>query len=261
MSVKLPEGRNLSLSVRRVLNILDYLSEYEGSRGCTLTEIAAGLEMNKSTLFNLLRTLQEYDVVSKDPEVDRYKLGLKTLYWAEACLSDIQLRKLASPLLHELMEKVSETVHLVVYDKGEVVYIDKVECPHAIRMVSRVGMHMPAHSTAVGKAFLAYLPEANTRETIERELHPRTANTITSPEALIPHLEEIRRRGYAVDNEENEHQVRCVAAPIFDHAAQVVAAISISGPTIRVTTEKIEQLGQEVKRTASSISRHLGYCH
>jgi IclR family transcriptional regulator, KDG regulon repressor len=215
--------------------------------------------MNKSTLFSLLRTLQEYDVVDKDLDTDRYKLGLKTLYWAEACLSDIQLRKIASPLLHELMGKVSETVHLVVFDKGEVVYIDKVESPHAIRMVSRIGSHMPAYSTAVGKAFLAYLPEDATQEAIDRGLHPRTANTITTQEVLFQHLEEVRRCGYAVDNEENEPQVRCVAAPIFDHTSQVVAAISISGPTIRMTTDMIEQLGQEVKRTAFNISKHLGY--
>jgi DNA-binding IclR family transcriptional regulator len=259
MSVKLPEGRNLSLSVRRVLNILDYLSDHEGTRGCTLTEISTGLDMNKSTLFSLLRTLQEYDVVDKDLETDRYKLGLRTLYWAEACLSDIQLRKIASPFLHKLMSKVSETVHLVVYDKGEVVYIDKVESPHAIRMVSRIGSHMPAYSTAVGKAFLANLPEENVREAIDRGLHPRTVNTITTQEALFQHLEEVRRLGYAVDNEENEPQVRCIAAPIFDHTSQVIAAISISGPTIRVTTDKIEQLGQEVKSTAFSISKQLGY--
>lgn len=255
----LPEGRNTSLSVRRALSVMDYLSNHTGTRGLSLTEIANGMKINKSTLFRLLVTLQEFDLVEKDPETECYWLGLKTLHWADACLSSIQLSRIASPFLHDLMEATRETVHLVLYDKGEVVYIDKVDSPHSIRMVSRIGAHMPAYSTAVGKVFLAYLPESNYQETVARGLHPRTANTLTTPQALRKNLEEIRQRGYAVDNEENEPQVRCVGAPIFGHTSQIVAAISISGPASRMPLEQVEQLGQVVKRTAEQISKHLGF--
>lgn len=257
--MELPEGRNTSLSVRRALGVVDYLSNNGGTRGLSLTEIATGLKVNKSTLFRLLVTLQEFDLVEKDPETECYRLGLKTLHWAEACLSGIQLSRIASPFLHKLMETTQETVHLAMYDKGEVVYIDKVDSPHSIRMVSHIGAHMPAYSTSMGKVFLAHLPESNLDEVVARGLRPRTTNTLTTAQALRKNIEEVRLRGYAVDNEENEPEVRCVGAPIFDHRLRIVAAISVSGPAMRMPLEQVEQLGQAVKQSAEEISKHLGF--
>jgi DNA-binding IclR family transcriptional regulator len=257
--VELPEGRNTSLSVRRALSILDYLSDSASSPGLSLTELASGLEMNKSTLLRLLATLQEFDLIERDPQNDCYRLGLRTLHWAEACLSSMQLRRIAAPFLYQLMEITRETIHLVTYENGEVVYIDKVDSPSMVRIVSRIGMHMPAHSTAVGKALLAYLPATAFQEVVARGLPARTPHTLTSPSALQQNLAEVSRRGYAIDDEENEPELRCVAAPIFNHLGYAIAAVSISAPTHRVTSARAEELGPLVRRTAEHISERLGF--
>lgn len=253
------EARNNSSSVRRALSILDYLSDHAEGRGLALADLARGLDMNKSTLLRLLAPLREYGLVEQDTETERYRLGLRTLHWAQAFLAGIQLRSVAAPLLQELMEASHETVHLVVYDHGDVVYVDKVESPNTIRMFSRVGVRMPAYCTSVGKAFLAHLPQTALDEVLARGLAPRTPNTLTTPEALRQDLERIRARGYSVDDVENEPEVRCVGAPIFDHAGRVVAAVSISGPTSRVTPDRVEELGRMVQRTAEGVSERLGF--
>jgi DNA-binding IclR family transcriptional regulator len=157
------------------------------------------------------------------------------------------------------MQTTRETVHLVVYDHGEVVYIDKVESPNTIRMFSQVGRRNPAYCTAVGKAFLAYLPEAAFDEVVARGLTHRTDNTRTTPEALRADLELIRQRGYAVDDIENEPEVRCVGAPIFDYSGRAIAAASVSGPATRVTGERVPELGRVVKGATEKISERLGF--
>lgn len=259
--VEMPEGRNSSLSVRRALSILDYISDHATSQGLSLSDLAAGLAMNKSTLLRLLATLQEFHLIERDAQNDCYRLGLRTLHWAEACLSGMQLRRIAAPFLHQLMETTRETIHLMTYENGEVVYIDKVDSSNALRVVSRVGMHMPAYSTAGGKALLAYLPASVFNEVVARGLLQRTPQTIITSQELQQDLETTCRRGYAIDDVENELEVRCVAAPIFDHQGYAVAAISISGPTHRVTPERVEELGKLVSNVAEKLSQRLGFRH
>ncbi|HEY3993302.1 MAG TPA: IclR family transcriptional regulator [Ktedonobacteraceae bacterium] len=257
--MELPDGRNASLSVRRALTIVDYLSEHGTQAGLSLAELADGLDMNKSTLLRLLAALQEFDLIERDLQSECYRLGLRTLHWAEACLASMQIRRIAAPFLVRLMETTRETIHLVTYENGRVVYIDKVDSPNTLRIVSRVGMHMPVHSTAVGKALLAYLPATAFDEVIARGMISRTARTLTSPQALLENLQEIRQRGYAIDDEENELEVRCAAAPIFDHLGYALAAVSISGPIHRVSLERLEELGRQAKQTADQISERLGF--
>lgn len=254
-----PQERNNSSSVRRALSIVDYLGQHGDARGLTLAELARGVAMNKSTVLRLLAPLRDFGLVELDGQTERYRVGLKALQWAQSYLSGLQLRNAAAPYLHDLMEASRETVHLVVYDHGEVVYIDKVESPNTIRMFSRIGGRMPAYCTAVGKAFLAHLPESALDEVVAKGLTARTPNTITSPEALRLDLERVRVRGYSIDDVENEPEVRCVGAPIFDHSARVVAALSVSGPTTRVTPDRVEELGRLVKRAAEGISERLGF--
>ncbi len=255
----LPASRNASLSVRRALTIVDYLSEHGTQAGLSLTDLADGLQMNKSTLLRLLTTLQEFDLVERDPRNECYRLGLRTLHWAESCLGSMQIRRIAAPFLATLMETTRETIHLVTYENGRVVYIDKVDSPNTLRIVSRVGMHMPAHSTAVGKALLAYLPASAFNEVVERGLTPRTPRTLTSPQALLHNLQEVRQQGYALDDEENELEVRCAAAPLFDHQGNAIAAVSVSGPIHRVSSERLEALGLQARQTAEQISERLGF--
>lgn len=255
----LHEARNSSASVRRALSILDYLSAHAGEHGLRLASLARGTQINKSTLLRLLDTLREFGLVAKDPETERYRLGLKPLQWASACLDSMQLHSVATPYLRQLMEASGETAHLVVVDDYQIVYVDKVECPSSIRLVSHIGGRNPLYCTATGKAFLASLSEAIFDEVVRRGLTPRTRNTLTTPEALREDLTRIRSRGYAIDNEENEPGVRCVGAVLFDHTGHPVAAISVSGPITRITPDRFGELGQLVKHMAEEISRHLGY--
>lgn len=254
-----PEQRNNSLSVRRAVTILEFLARQADARGRSLAELAAGTGLNKSTLLRLLAPLREHGLADQDSGTERYRLGPTTLFWAQAYLSTLDLRSVAAPSLYQLMQTTRETVHLVVYDHGEVVYIDKVESPNTIRMFSQVGRRNPAYCTAVGKAFLAYLPEAAFDEVVARGLSHRTDNTRTTPEALRTDLELVRQRGYAVDDIENEPEVRCVGAPIFDYSGRVIAAASVSGPATRVTGERVPELGRVVKGATEKISERLGF--
>lgn len=166
--------------------------------------------------------------------------------------------------MRDLAEGTRETVHLVFLDRNEIVYLDKLEAANnhsSLRMASRVGLRIPAHSSAVGKVLLSHLPEETLNDLLrEKGLPKRTENTITDPGQLKSHLKMVRRKGYAIDDEENEKGIRCVAAPIQDEAGKVVAAISVSGPAFRITKKGIQEtLKKEVMETALKVSQRLGF--
>jgi DNA-binding IclR family transcriptional regulator len=151
-------------------------------------------------------------------------------------------------------------VHLVTFDpaSAEVVYIDKVESAQPVRMHSRIGSRQPAHCTAVGKVFLAHAAEEIVEKVIASGLPSRTDRTITSPQRLRTELGTVRLQGYAVDDIENEPDIRCVAAPVFDHGGTVVTAVSVSGPASRVTRERTAELAALLLESTAEISRGLG---
>jgi len=193
-----------------------------------------------------------------------YFLGFKLVDLGNLLLNQLDLRREAEPFLRELAEKTKETVHLVILDQNEIVYIDKVETDHnpsGLRMASRVGLRNPPHSCAVGKVLLADLPEETLNHFLKKgNLIKRTENTITDPTRLREHLDLVKRQGYAIDDEENEKGIRCVAAPIRDGTGRAVAALSISGPAFKVTKRAIQDsLKKEVMETASQISQRLGF--
>jgi DNA-binding IclR family transcriptional regulator len=242
----------------RGLRILDTLADQSTLRGASLTELAQTVGLNKATAFRLLNTLRAYGYVDKDPDTERYRLGLTILHLSAVLLQNLDLRIQAAPILADLVQRTNETVHLGVLDQGSVVYIDKVECSSSVRMHSRVGMQMPACSTALGKAILAHLPAHPLDQVLNAGLVRRTPNTITDEQSMRAHLEITRARGYAVDDCENEDGIRCVAAPVFDHAGRVIGAISTAGPAGRLTVERTLQLGPVVKEAARQISQRMG---
>ncbi|WP_018130869.1 IclR family transcriptional regulator [Effusibacillus pohliae] len=245
-------------SVERAFQILERVSL--AKNGIGVTELANELNMYKSTIHRVLSTLANLGYIEQDPETERYKLGYKLLEMSSRLLSNLDIRREAMPYLQELVDLTNEVVHLVVLNKGEVVYIEKVEGSETIRMHSRVGNRAPVHCTGVGKAILAYLPEQQVREIIRQYgLQPHTPHTLTSIEDLLHDLQKVRQRGYALDLEENELGITCVAAPIFDHTGAVVAAISVSAPTIRMQRERLETLAQQVRNISDKISARLGY--
>ncbi|WHX98365.1 IclR family transcriptional regulator [Neobacillus sp. DY30] len=249
---------NVVKSVSRALDIIAIVGLKKGGLG--VTEIANQIDINKSSVFRILSTLVQYGYIEQNPETGKYKLGYKFLDISSKLLESIDLRSEAKPFLQELENKTNEVIHLVVYDQGEVVYIEKLEGNETLRTHSKVGKRAPMHSTSVGKAILSHLPENDVLSILDRKGMPcHTDYTITTPEEFLHELNQIRQRGYALDLEENEYGITCIAAPVFDHLGKVVGAVSISGPTTRMNTERLNQLGPLMIQTGKQISARLGY--
>ena len=249
-------------AIEKGFDILDFLSQ--GKQSYSLREISDKLKIPKPTIHRILSTLCGLGCVIQDPVSKDYRLGFRLVELGQAVLDRIDLRKESESLLKKLADSVQETVHLASLVDGQIVYLDKVERmvnPLSLRMVSKIGMRNYAHSSALGKVLLAFLPkeECNTILT-QKGLPRRTKNTIVDTKELKKHLILIKKRGYAIDNEENEDGIRCVAAPIRNYRGEVIAGISISGPAVRITEERINrQLKRQVIETAAKITKKLGY--
>ncbi|MCG5214671.1 IclR family transcriptional regulator [Streptosporangium sp. KLBMP 9127] len=252
-----PKARNQSASLRRALAVLEHVRDHSG-HGLSLTRLAEAVGLSKSTVLRLTVPLIEANLLTRDRKSGAYRLGLGALHLGQAYLTRLDLRTVAAEEAHRLMSEVRETVHLVLYDPPHIVYIDKVENATNVRMASRIGSRAPIHCTAVGKAILAWQPEEVVEEVVAAGLPSVTRHTITDAAGLRTELGRIRQRGYAVDDRENEPEVRCVGAPIFNHAETVTAAISVSGLTSRITAARVRTLGPQVAETARRISRKLG---
>jgi IclR family KDG regulon transcriptional repressor len=253
---------NLVQTIERVSSILDILAQ--SAHGISIRELSSNIGLPKGTTHRLLSSLSYFGYVRQDPKTRNYFLGLKFVELGQILLSQLDLRKEAEPLLRDLAERTKETIHLVILDRNEIVYIDKVETdqnPSGLKMASRIGLRNPAHSSAVGKMILANFSEEELRSFFkEKSLLRRTENTITDPIQLREHLKSVRKQGYAVDDEENEKGIRCVAAPIYNEIGKTVAAISITGPAFRVTKKIIQEtLKKEVMETAFKVSERLGF--
>ncbi len=244
-------------SVDRALKLLDILIDKK--EAIALSEISEIADLNISTTHRLLNTLVQRGFVTQAEESSKYKLGYRLFEIAGILEDQINLKRIVRPYLEEIVEKCNETANLVVLDGAEVVYIDQVESTNMMRMFAQVGSKGPAHSLGSGKALLAYLSETELDKLLaELDLKKFTENTITKTEKLKEHLAEIREQGYAVDDEEMEEGVCCAAAPIENRDGKVIAAISVSGPNIRINDQFLyQELVPLVKEQAEKISRKL----
>jgi IclR family transcriptional regulator, acetate operon repressor len=249
--------RNNSSSLRRALAILQLISDYPEPEGATLSELGRELGLTRSTLLRLLAPLRDVRLVERDTGTGRYRLGPYTAHLGDVYLERFDLRRVARDVLVDLAHRTGETVHLVEFDPPDVVYIDKVESDSAVRMYSRIGRRQPAYCTGVGKVYLAFAPEDVLTTVVQAGLERRTANTLTTERDLRAALERVRSRGYAIDDSENEAEIRCAAAPVFDHTGSVLSAISVAGPAWRITPDHDEMLGDLVARAANEISSRL----
>jgi DNA-binding IclR family transcriptional regulator len=220
--------------------------------------IADRVDLDKATVTRLLRTLIETGYVTQDEMSRRYRLTGKILRLAHGMSAQLDLQRVARPHLKRLREEAGETVHLGVRDGLSVFYVDKLVSDNSIQLVSEVGQTMPLHTTALGKAILAALPERE-RETIvgQMDFAPRTARTIRSSVQFREEIARTQARGYAIDDRENEDFGACVAAAIIGADGKPVGAISVSGPDFRVR-EHFERFGRLVGATAAVITRELG---
>jgi DNA-binding IclR family transcriptional regulator len=244
-------------SVDRALTILDILQKNPSGYG--VTELSHQLDVSKSTVHRLLMSLLKKGLVKQDKDTDKYSLGLRLLELGHAVSENFDIRKVASPYLHQLSEITGETAHLVILDNNEIVYIDKIESYQTIRMFSKIGKRAPMHCTGVGKAILAFLPEDQVNKIIdEKGMQKFTEKTITSREKMLPHLQEIKARGYSIDDEEHEMGIKCAAAPIMNHNGDIIGGVSVAGPIMRISDEKLEMIAQEVLKVSKEITRLLG---
>jgi IclR family acetate operon transcriptional repressor len=224
----------------------------------TLSECANALGYSKPTTHRILQALMRREFVRLDDERGTFTLGVANLRLGNRFLESLDLRREALPTLRALAESTGETAHLGHLSGTDVVYIEKVESSHAVRMYSRVGDTMPAYSTGVGKAILAQLGDDELDRHLPAELLPRAANTITDRAALREELHRTRERGYSLDDIENEDGIRCAGAPVFDHNGRVQAAISVAGPATRMTVERLHELGPLVRAHADAVSARVG---
>lgn len=247
-------------AVVRAISVLELLRENRG--GASLNELAQRSEMAKASVFRMLRTLEETGMVERVAGTDVYRLGVRCLEFGQAYLEQTDLRTEAAPEMERLRSEFDETVHLGVLDNElRVVYLEKLETNHAIGlMMSRVGRTSPSHCTGIGKALLASQAGDPVMELVEREiLKPYTPNTVCEPNALRDELAETHRRGYALDLEEHEPGVRCVAAPVSGAGGKMLAAVSVSGPVYRLPEDLLQgRLAESVQAAAREVGRRLG---
>jgi DNA-binding IclR family transcriptional regulator len=245
----------VSQSLDRGLSLLTELSH--GHR--TLDQLAETVDVHKSTVLRLLRTLESQRFVQR-ADSRHYRLGTALFDLANRALEDRDVRRAAEPALRRLNETTGHTVHLAGYEAGEVVYIDKYDGRHSVRMYSRIGRSAPLHCTAVAKVLLAELPADRLLGIADGMDYPKlTANTITGPAAYLAELATVREAGYAVDNAEHEDFMHCVAAPVRGPDGCVVAAVSISVPKMMLDLDGLLALVPELTRAATAASEACGW--
>ena len=247
-------------SLERAFGLLDTLSLYPN--GMHLMEIASETGLNKSTAHRLLASLIALGYVKKaEGASGKYQLSLKLFELAGRVVESINVLDVARGALEKLCDAAKETIHLVVRDGCDIVYIHKSECPsNAYRLFSQIGMRRPLYCTAAGKSILATLSDREVAAIWEQsKIETYTEHTITSLTELYRALDGIRASGYALDNEENEPGVRCLAAAIRDYTGGSRAAFSISAPSLRLSEERILELVPEVRATAERLSKEMGY--
>ncbi|MFF3563448.1 IclR family transcriptional regulator [Streptomyces sp. NPDC002574] len=241
----------MSQTVDRALRILPLLAEGPAN----LEQVATRLDVHKSTALRLLRTLHEHGMVYRQDD-QRYRLGARLFALAQEAMENLDVRGIAHPHLVALNELTGHTVHLAVYEEGEVVYIDKVESRYPVRMYSRIGKPVAITVAAVAKLLLADLPEAERRAVAQRLEYPRyTSRSTPDAAAHLAELARVREQGWASDLGGHEESINCVAAPIRGADGRVAAACSLSAPNVVVSAEGLLALRPQVQRTAEAISR------
>jgi DNA-binding IclR family transcriptional regulator len=251
----LPQGTYKVQALDRAFAVLDLLGESETPLG--LAQVAASLQLHKSTAHRFLMVLERHRMVERTVN-GKFRLGLRLFDFGNRAIEQYDLRDRAQLHLRKLVAETEETAHLALLDAARVIY--KIEPTRAVRMITRIGASNPVHCTSVGKAILAFLPPERVAEVLRRVRYERpTSRTIATPEALRTELEKTRRRGYAVDDEELEEGLRCIAVPLLDAQRLPVAAVSVSGPSFRVTAQKLPAIANHLLQCVRGISVDMGY--
>lgn len=246
-------------SLARGLSVLSAFSEERPA--LSLTDISELLQLNKTTAFRLLATLESLGYLQRDEQTKLYQPALEVLRLGFVVLNGLEVRQVAAPYLRKLVEEIEETVNLAVLDHHEVIYIDRVGSKHMLNVYRPVGSRLPAYCTSTGKSLLAFLPADKLDAVLEATTWVNyTETTLATPEALKQNLELVRQRGFADSNGEMFPELRAVAAPIRQYDGQVIATVNISVPSHRVSHQNLlDTFGPKVIESARQISKALGY--
>jgi len=250
--------RYLINSILRASGILKNFAEGKGS--FTLREMAQSMKLDRSTTYRILLSLEKCGLVEKDEKTGGYSLGLGAFEIGSAYQRRADFVPIAKPFMEDLALKAQETVNLAVLSGTEILYIDKVDSPRSVGVMSKIGQRNPVYCTSLGKSLLAFqTKEEQLRIVAEIEFKPLTPHTITSRKEFLKELNQIRLQGYALDRREIEEDVECIAAPIRNHLGNPVAAISISGPQQKIQTPREKEYVGWVTEAAEGISSRLGF--
>ena len=252
------ETKNPVQSAERIFQVLEILAD-NGEMG--LMELSTALGLHKSTVHRLLMSLIYMGYAKQNESTQKYMLTYKLVNMSGKILERMDILQIAKPYMERLSDISGETVHLVQREGNDILYIYKIEAKvGSIRMVSRVGMVHPMYCSGVGKAIMATLPEKEVKKIWDSStIEKKTDKTILTYEEMLKTLEEVRKNGYALDDEENEEGVRCVAASLRGYGKNVKYAFSISGPVSRMTKERVEELAVDMKKVQTELSHELGY--
>ena len=243
-------------AVERALQILSCFDDEHSEMG--ISEIAQVVGLHKATAYRIVTTLVNYGYLEWMAESQKYRLGLELSNLGFKVIRRMDLRREALPYMKDLVRDWDETCDLSMFDQGQVFYVEVLRGNHALTNSAAVGQRLPAHCTASGKLFLAYLPADEQDEILNQPLDAYTENTVTSPDEIRKQLGVIRNQGYAVDYEEYELGVCAIAAPICNRRGDVIAAIGSPSPTSRMTAERIAEIAVAFKEAARAISRRMG---
>ena len=245
-------------SLDKVFRIIELLRE---DSGLGLKELSDKLDMNKSTTYRMLSSLAKYNYIEKNYETKKYKLGIKFVEIGNQVIQNMDIINISKNYINELNSITKETIHLAILSKDKVVYIDKRESLRPIRLYSQIGRNAPWHSTAVGKAILAFQSKEFIKKTIESiDFYKYTDNTITNKEDFLNELSKIEKQGYAIDREEHSKNVFCIAAPICDHSARVIASVSVTFIfDIENLDKHLVKYKDLILKNSMLISQKLGY--
>jgi DNA-binding IclR family transcriptional regulator len=245
-------------SVRKAFAIVTYLASR--TEPCSFTQIRSALKLGKATAHRFLATLEDLGLVNRSANSGQYRLGLAAIRIGVAAGNQIELRRELRPYLRDLMERTGETANLVILDGTRPVFIDNVESPQNLRLLSRIGRRTHPYCTSVGKALLAYMKPEELETILAAEpFERRTERSIMGRESLLKELRRVRAQGYAVDDEESESGAQCIGAPLLDHTGRAIAALSISGPASRISRSDHPRIGRIVREVAERARRALGF--
>ncbi|AJE03525.1 IclR family transcriptional regulator [Geobacter pickeringii] len=248
--------------IKSVDHAFELLEQFRGDAGeLSLSELGRRLNLPKNNVFRLLATLESRRFIEHNTATGSYRLGLKAFHLSRMVARQMRLVSRARPTMEAMVRECNETVCLAVLREFSIVCLDAVECSQPVRVVPPIGIWLPAHCTAAGKAQLAHLPEERVEKFLsDHRLERSTPHTITSPARFRVHLQQVKRQGYAVNQEEMEAGVSCVGVPVRDYSSNVVGAVVLPGPITRFSGDRLNEiLIPLAKRGAEEISSQLGY--